>query len=47
MVHRIRKVRLRSKQQLALMAQVSTGYADKSNNHHIAIYRDVAGEASL
>ncbi len=43
----IRKVRLRSKQQLALMAQVSTGYADKSNNHHIAIYRDVAGEASF
>ncbi|MCI0598238.1 MAG: type II CRISPR RNA-guided endonuclease Cas9 [Beijerinckiaceae bacterium] len=35
----IRKVRLRSKQQLSLMAPVSTGYADLGQNHHVAIYR--------
>ncbi len=35
----IRKVRLRRKQQVELMAKVSTGYADLGNNHHIAIYR--------
>ncbi len=35
----IRKVRLRIKQQVDLMARVSTGYADLGNNHHIAIYR--------
>ena len=35
----IRKVRLRVKQQRDLMAQVSTGYADLGNNHHIAIYQ--------
>ena len=34
----IRKVRLRKKQQIDLMAKVSTGYADLGNNHHIAIY---------
>ena len=43
----IRKVRLRSKQQLALMAPVSTGFADMSNNHHIAIYRDTAGDPNF
>ena len=35
----IRKVRLTVKQQLSLMAPVSTGYADLGGNHHIAIYR--------
>jgi CRISPR-associated endonuclease Csn1 len=35
----IRKVRLRTKQQLSLMAPVSTGYAALGLNHHIAIYR--------
>jgi len=35
----IRKVRLLIKQQQKLMAKVSTGYADESSNHHIAIYR--------
>ena len=35
----IRKVRLLKKQQINLMAPVSTGYADLGNNHHIAIYR--------
>ena len=41
-------MRLTVKQQLALMAPVSTGYADLGDNHHIAIYRkpdgDVEGE---
>ena len=41
----IRKVRLRSRQQLALMAPVSTGYADMSNNHHVAIYVDEFGKS--
>ena len=35
----IRRVRLRKRQQIDLMAKVSTGYADLGNNHHIAIYR--------
>jgi CRISPR-associated endonuclease Csn1 len=35
----IRKVRLLSKQQLSLMAPVSTGYADLGKNHHVAMYR--------
>ena len=35
----IRKVRVLKKQQIRLMAQVSTGYADLGNNHHMAIYR--------
>lgn len=39
----IRKVRLTVKQQLALMAPVSTGYADLGDNHHIAIYRKPDG----
>ena len=33
------RVRLRKRQQIDLMAKVSTGYADLGNNHHIAIYR--------
>ena len=39
----IRKVRLRRKQQVKLMARVSTGFADLGNNHHIAIYRMADG----
>jgi CRISPR-associated endonuclease Csn1 len=39
----IRKVRLRMPQQLALMAKVSTGYADRGENHHVAIFRDAQG----
>jgi len=41
----IRKVRLLTKQQIGMMAPVSTGYADLSVNHHMAIYR-IAGEKS-
>lgn len=40
----IRKARLTVKQQLALMAPVSTGYADLGSNHHIAIYRKKDGK---
>jgi CRISPR-associated endonuclease Csn1 len=40
----IRKVRLRGKQQVGLMAPVSTGYADLGLNHHIAIYRAASGK---
>jgi CRISPR-associated endonuclease Csn1 len=40
----IRKVRLRSKQQLVLMAPSSTGYADAGQNHHIAIFRGADGK---
>lgn len=40
----IRKVRLRTKQQLSLMAPVSTGYADLGQNHHIAVYRGANGK---
>ncbi len=43
----IRKVRLTSKQQLKLMAPVSTGYADLGANHHIAIYRKPDGKADF
>jgi len=43
----IRKVRLCTKQQLRLMAPVSTGYADKGDNHHIAIYRTKDGKAEF
>ena len=39
----IRKVRLRKKQQINLMARVSTGFADPGNNHHIAIYQQPDG----
>lgn len=35
----IRKVRILKKQQLHLMAQTATGYADLGDNHHIAIFR--------
>ncbi len=40
----IRKVRLRKKQQLKLMAKAGTGYADPGENHHMAIYRLPDGE---
>ena len=43
----IRKVRLRSKQQLALMAPVSTGYADAGQNHHVAVYREPDGKITF
>ena len=43
----IRKVRLLSKQQLGLMAPVSTGYADLGSNHHIAMYRLSNGKADF
>ncbi|MBW7850891.1 MAG: type II CRISPR RNA-guided endonuclease Cas9 [Rhodospirillales bacterium] len=43
----IRKVRLHVKQQLRLMAPVSTGYADLGANHHIAIYRRADGKADF
>lgn len=43
----IRKVRLRSKQQLPVMASVSTGFAKMGNNHHVAIYTDRVGKASF
>lgn len=43
----IRKVRLLSKQQLSLMAPVSTGFADLGANHHIAIYRHPDGKVEF
>lgn len=43
----IRKVRLLSKQQINLMAPVTTGYADLGANHHIAIYRQPDGKAAF
>lgn len=39
----IRRARLITKQQIRLMAPVSTGYADLGANHHIAIYRKADG----
>jgi CRISPR-associated endonuclease Csn1 len=41
----IRKVRLVRKQQLDLMAAVSTGFADLGDNHHIAIFKRPDGKA--
>lgn len=43
----IRKVRLHVKQQAALMAPVSTGYADLGSNHHVAIYRLPTGKSDF
>lgn len=43
----IRKVRLTTRQQLKLMAPVSTGYADLGANHHIAIYRKPDGKVGF
>ncbi|MGO4872890.1 MAG: type II CRISPR RNA-guided endonuclease Cas9 [Roseiarcus sp.] len=39
----IRKVRLRMPQQIDLMAPVSTGFADRGENHHVAIWRRADG----
>jgi CRISPR-associated endonuclease Csn1 len=39
----IRKVRLRMPQQIDLMASVSTGFADRGENHHVAIWRRTDG----
>lgn len=44
---KIHKVRLLVKQQVSLMAPVSTGYADLGNNHHITIYRRPNGKAEF
>ena len=41
----IRKVRLTVKQQMKLMAHVSTGYADLGANHHVAIYETPQGRS--
>ena len=35
----IRKVRIHKKQQINLMARVSTGFVDLGSNHHMAIYQ--------
>jgi CRISPR-associated endonuclease Csn1 len=43
----IRKVRLLIKQQMDLMAPVSTGYAAMGSNHHIAIWRLSTGETDF
>jgi CRISPR-associated endonuclease Csn1 len=43
----IRKARLLLKQQLTLMAKVSTGFADLGSNHHVSIYRLPGGAATF
>lgn len=43
----VRKVRLLSKQQTDLMAQIGTGYADLGSNHHIAIFRSEDGKVNF
>ncbi len=43
----IKKARIWIKQQLALMAPATTGYADLGNNHHIAIYQKPDGKAEF
>lgn len=43
----IRKLRLTKNQQLKLMAEVGTGYADLGSNHHIAIYRMPDGKTQF
>ena len=43
----IRRVRILTKQQINLMAPVSTGYADLGSNHHIAIFRTEAGKVEF
>jgi CRISPR-associated endonuclease Csn1 len=43
----IRSVRILIRQQLELMAEVSTGYADLGSNHHIAIYRRPDGRGEF
>lgn len=41
----IRKVRITVKRRVDLMVPVSTGYAERGNNHHVAIYRTPDGRA--
>ena len=43
----IKKARIWIKQQLALMAPATTGYADLGNNHHIAIYQKPDGKVEF
>jgi len=43
----IKKVRIWIKQQRALMAPVTTGYADLGSNHHIVIYQRPDGKAEF
>lgn len=43
----IRKARVVSKQQLALLGRVNTSYADLASNHHMAIYREADGKISF
>jgi CRISPR-associated endonuclease Csn1 len=43
----IKRVRILVRQQMALMAPVSTGYADLGSNHHIAIYQRPDGKAEF
>lgn len=43
----IRKVRLLIKQQMSLMAPISTGYADLGANHHVAIFRAPNGKSAF
>lgn len=40
----IRSVRIRSKQQVQLMAKLKNGYADLGNNHHVAVFRRPDGQ---
>jgi CRISPR-associated endonuclease Csn1 len=43
----IKRVRILVRQQIKLMAPVSTGYADLGSNHHIAIYQRPDGKAEF
>lgn len=43
----IKRVRILVRQQMKLMAPVSTGYADLGSNHHIAIYQRPDGKAEF
>lgn len=43
----IRRVRLVSKQQIGLLAKVSTGFADLGSNHHVAIYKMPSGKVGF
>jgi CRISPR-associated endonuclease Csn1 len=43
----IKSVRILVKQQISLMAQVSTGYADLGSNHHVAIYKRRNGKTEF
>jgi CRISPR-associated endonuclease Csn1 len=44
---KIKSVRLLIKQQIALMAPVSTGFADLGSNHHIAVYKRPDGKTEF